>query len=167
MSVIPRGFVTVLGATEPAKITPGQSGRLELANWLTSPENPLTARVMANRVWQHLFGDGIVSTPDNFGATGERPTHPELLDFLAARFVANGWSVKQLIREIVLTRTYQLSNASDAKNFAADPDNNYLWRANQRRLDAESIRDSILAASGRLDLQPPAGSPLSSMTDMA
>ena len=164
--VIPRGFVTVLGATEPAKITPGQSGRLELANWLTSPENPLTARVMANRVWQHLFGDGIVSTPDNFGATGERPTHPELLDFLAARFVANGWSVKQLIREIVLTRTYQLSNASDAKNFAADPDNNYLWRANQRRLDAESIRDSILAASGRLDLQPPAGSPLSSMTDM-
>ena len=164
-AIVPRGFVTVLGAMEPAKIAPGQSGRLELANWLTSPENPLTARVMANRVWQHLFGDGIVSTPDNFGATGERPTHPELLDYLAGRFVTSGWSVKNLIREVVLSRTYQLSSAADAKNFAADPENNFLWRANQRRLDAESIRDSILAASGRLDLQPPAGSPLSSMTD--
>jgi hypothetical protein len=163
--VIPRGFVTVLGATEPAKIAPGQSGRLELANWLTAPENPLTARVMANRVWQHLFGEGIVSTPDNFGATGERPTHPELLDYLANRFVANGWSVKKLVREIVLSRTYQLSSASDAKNFAADPDNNFLWRANQRRLDAESIRDGILAVSGRLDLKAPNGSPLSGMAD--
>ena len=163
--VIPRGFVTVLGATEPAKIAPGQSGRLELANWLTAPENPLTARVMANRVWQHLFGEGIVSTPDNFGATGERPTHPDLLDYLANRFVANGWSVKQLVREIVLTRTYQLNSASDAKNFAADPDNNFLWRANQRRLDAESIRDGILAVSGRLDLQAPHGSPISTLGD--
>ena len=163
--VIPRGFVTVLGATEPAKITPGQSGRLELANWLTAPENPLTARVLANRVWQHLFGDGIVSTPDNFGATGERPTHPELLDYLANRLVANGWSVKQLVREVVLTRTYQLSSTPAAKNFAADPDNNFLWRANQRRLDAESIRDGILAVSGRLDPQPPAGSCLSGLAD--
>ena len=163
--VIPRGFVTVLGAPESAKITPGQSGRLELANWLTTPENPLTARVMANRVWQHLFGDGIVSTPDNFGATGERPTHPELLDYLATRFVANGWSVKTLVRDIVLSRTYQLSSAGDAKNFAADPENNFLWRANQRRLDAESIRDSILAVSGQLNLQPLAGSPLSGMSD--
>ena len=163
--VVPRGFVTVLGATGPAKIAAGQSGRLELANWLTDAANPLTARVMANRVWHHLFGDGIVSTPDNFGATGERPTHPELLDYLATRFVANGWSVKKLIRDIVLSRTYQLSSAGDAKNFAADPDNNFLWRASQRRLDAESIRDSILAVSGRLDLQPLAGSPLSGMTD--
>ena len=163
--VIPRGFVTVLGATEPAKIAPGQSGRLELANWLTDPVNPLTARVMANRIWQHLFGEGIVSTPDNFGATGERPTHPELLDYLANRFVANGWSVKQLVRDIVLTRTYQLSSASDAKNFAADPDNDFLWRANPRRLDAESIRDGILAVSGQLNLKPANGSPLSSMTD--
>ena len=163
--VIPRGFVTVLGATEPAKIAPGQSGRLELANWLTDPANPLTARVMANRIWQHLFGEGIVSTPDNFGATGERPTHPELLDYLANRFVANGWSVKQLVRDIVLTRTYQLSSASDAKNFAADPDNDFLWRANPRRLDAESIRDGILAVSGQLNLKPANGSPLSSMTD--
>ena len=163
--VIPRGFVTVLAATEPVKIPPGQSGRLELANWLTSPENPLTARVMANRVWQHLFGEGIVSTPDNFGATGERPTHPELLDYLANGLVANGWSVKKLVREIVLSRTYQLSSAGDAKNFAADPDNNFLWRSNQRRLDAESIRDGILAVSGRLELKAPAGSPLSGMTD--
>ncbi|MEQ2006338.1 MAG: PSD1 and planctomycete cytochrome C domain-containing protein [Limisphaerales bacterium] len=163
--VVPRGFVTVLGAPEPAKIAPGQSGRLELANWLTAPENPLTARVMVNRVWQHLFGDGIVSTPDNFGATGERPTHPELLDYLANRFVASGWSVKKLVREVVLTRTYQLSSASDAKNFAADPDNNFLWRSNQRRLDAESIRDGILAVSGRLDLKAPNGSPLSGLSD--
>ncbi|MBI5801852.1 MAG: PSD1 domain-containing protein [Verrucomicrobia bacterium] len=163
--VVPRGFVTVLGALEPAKIAPGQSGRLELANWLTSPENPLTARVMANRVWQHLFGEGIVSTPDNFGATGERPTHPELLDYLANSLVANGWSVKKLVREVVLSRTYQLSSASDAKSFAADPDNNFLWRANQRRLDAESIRDGILAVSGRLSLEPATGSPLSSLED--
>ncbi len=163
--VIPRGFVTVLGATGPAKIAPGQSGRLELANWLTSPENPLTARVMANRVWQHLFGEGIVSTPDNFGATGERPTHPKLLDYLATRLVANGWSVKQLIREVVLSRTYRLSSATDAKNFAADPDNDFLWRANQRRLDAEAIRDGILAASGQLDLKPLVGSPMSGMAD--
>ena len=163
--IVPRGFVQVLGAEGPAKIAPGQSGRLELAHWLTAPENPLTARVMANRVWQHLFGEGIVSTPDNFGATGERPTHPELLDYLANRFVANGWSVKQLVREIVLTRTYQLSSASDAKNFAADPDNNFLWRANQRRLDAESIRDGILAISGRLDRKAPGGSPVSGLAD--
>jgi len=163
--IVPRGFVTVLGATGPAKIAPGQSGRIELANWITSPENPLTARVMANRIWQHLFGEGIVSTPDNFGATGERPTHPELLDYLASRFVANGWSVKKLVREIALTRTYQLSSVSDAKNFAADPDNNFLWRANQRRLDAESIRDGILAVSGQLDLKAPIGSPVSSLAD--
>ncbi|NBV24418.1 MAG: DUF1553 domain-containing protein [Proteobacteria bacterium] len=163
--IIPRGFVTVLGATGPAKITPGQSGRLELARWLTSPENPLTARVMANRVWQHLFGEGIVSTPDNFGATGERPSNPELLDYLANRLVSNGWSLKQLVREIVLSRTYRLSSASDAKDFATDPDNDFLWRANQRRLDAEAIRDGILAASGRLDLTPARGSAVSEMGD--
>jgi len=163
--VIPRGFVTVLGADGPAKIAAGQSGRLELANWLTDPANPLTARVMANRVWQHLFGDGLVSTSDNFGATGERPTHPELLDFLAARLVASGWSVKQLIREVALSRTYRLASAMDAKNFAADPENNLLWRANQRRLDAESIRDSILAVSGRLDARPATGSAVSNMAD--
>ncbi|MEN9573865.1 MAG: hypothetical protein RL514_1720 [Verrucomicrobiota bacterium] len=163
--VIPRGFATVVGATGPAKIAPGQSGRLELADWLTAPENPLTARVMANRVWQHLFGEGIVSTPDNFGATGERPTHPELLDFLANRLVANGWSVKQLIREVVLSRTYRLSSATDAKSFAADPENNFLWRSNQRRLDAEAIRDGILAASGQLDLKAPVGSPMSTLGD--
>ncbi len=163
--VIPRGFVTVLGATEPAKIAPGQSGRLELANWLTSPENPLTARVMANRVWHHLFGEGIVSTPDNFGATGERPTNPELLDYLANRLVTNGWSVKTLVREVVLSHTYQLGSATDAKNFAIDPDNDFLWRANQRRLDAESIRDGILAASGQLDLAPVHGSVVSQIGD--
>ena len=165
--IVPRGFVPVLNqGRADAKIPANQSGRLELANWLASAENPLTARVLANRVWQHLFGDGIVSTADNFGATGERPTHPELLDFLAARFVANGWSVKQLIREVVLSRTYQLSSAQDAKNFAADPDNNFLWRSNQRRLDAESLRDAVLAVGGQLDLKPPGGSPVTALGDI-
>ena len=112
---------------------------------------PLTARVIVNRVWSWLFGRGIVSSVDNFGTTGAAPSDPELLDYLANRFVANGWSVKKLVREIVLTRTYQLSSASDAKNFAADPDNDFLWRANPRRLDAESIRDALLYVSGDLD----------------
>ncbi|MBI3882516.1 MAG: PSD1 domain-containing protein [Verrucomicrobia bacterium] len=165
-AIVPRGVVQVLATTAPVpKMPANQSGRLELAQWLTAPENPLTARVMANRVWQHLLGEGIVATADNFGATGERPTHPELLDYLAGRLVANGWSVKKLIREVVLSRTYQLSSANDAKNFAADPDNNLLWHANQRRLDAEAIRDAALAVGGQLDLMPPHGSPITAMGD--
>ena len=166
--VIPRGFVTVLASAGPTtpKIPTGQSGRLELAQWLTSPENPLIARVMANRVWQHLFGDGIVSTPDNFGATGERPTHPELLDYLAHRLMSEQWSLKKLVRSVVLSRTYQLSGAHDAKNFAADPDNNLQWRANQRRLDAEALRDAALAVSGQLDLAPPHSSPVTALGDV-
>jgi hypothetical protein len=155
--VVPRGFVQVLSRPGTPGISGTSSGRLELANWLTAPENPLTARAMANRVWLHLFGEGIVRTPDNFGATGEPPTHPELLDHLALRFVANGWSVKNLIRTIVLSRTYQLSGALEAKNFAADPDNRLFWHANQRRLDAEAIRDAMLAIGGQLDLTPPTG----------
>ena len=164
---IPRGFVKVLSAANPAPSVPaGESGRLELAQWLTAPQNTLTARVMANRVWQHLMGEGLVASADNFGATGERPTHPELLDYLASRFVAEGWSVKKLIREVVMTRTYQLSSAHDAKNFELDPDNNFLWHANQRRLDAESIRDAALAVGGRLDLKPLNGSPVASLGDI-
>ncbi len=162
--VIPRGFVTVLGSVSP-KINPSQSGRLELAQWLTAADNPLTARVMANRVWLHLFGKGLVTTADNFGATGERPSHPELLDYLAQKFMAEQWSVKKLIRSVVLSRTYQLSSANDAKAFAADPDNTLLWRANQRRLDAEAIRDAALAASGQLDLAPARGSVLIEIGD--
>ncbi len=165
-ATVPRGVVQVLATTAPApKMPANQSGRLELAQWLTAPENPLTARVMANRVWQHLLGDGIVSTADNFGATGERPTHPELLDYLATRLMSNKWSVKGLIREVVLSRTYQLSSASDAKNFLADPDNSLLWHASQRRLDAESIRDAALAVGGQLDLVPPHGSPVTAFGD--
>jgi hypothetical protein len=164
-AVVPRGFVQVLGTVPAENIPASQSGRLELARWLTRPENPLTARVMANRVWQHLFGEGLVTTADNFGATGERPSHPELLDHLALRFTADAWSVKKLIRAIVLSRVYQLSSANDAKNYATDPDNILLWRASPRRLDAESIRDAMLAASGRLNLTPPRGSMAAAFSD--
>ncbi|MEI6535823.1 MAG: DUF1549 domain-containing protein, partial [Verrucomicrobiaceae bacterium] len=134
---VPRGFVQVISGGRVAQLSGSSSGRLELAQWLSSPENPLTARVMVNRIWQHLFGQGIVRTADNFGATGERPTHPELLDFLALRFMDNGWSVKKMIREIVLSRVYQLSTRSDGANNQIDPGNRLLWRGNPRRLDAE------------------------------
>jgi hypothetical protein len=129
-----------------------RSGRLELARWLTSRDHPLTARVMANRVWRHLFGTGIVRTSDNFGFTGERPSHPELLDHLAVKFMDSGWSVKSLIREIVLSRTYRQASTYRVDCFEKDPDNRLLWRASKRRLDAEVIRDSMLAVSGLLDV---------------
>ncbi|MBA4068084.1 MAG: hypothetical protein C0501_31155, partial [Isosphaera sp.] len=128
-----------------------RSGRLELANWIASADNPLTARVVVNRVWQHHFGEGIVRTPDNFGRLGDRPSHPELLDWLAARFVADGWSLKKLHKLILLSATYQRSAAHDPKAAVADPDNRLLWRFNRRRLEAEAIRDSILAVAGTLD----------------
>ena len=144
---IPRGFVTACGATD-ASTLPGakQSGRLELARWLTSPQHPLTARVMVNRAWQHLFGEGIVRTPDDFGFYGERPTNPELLDHLATRFMREGWSIKKLIRSIVLSRTYQLASGSG---------DGFHQR---RRLDAEELRDAMLAASGELNPHPGIGS---------
>ena len=160
--VIPRGFVQIL-AKQPAIIGAKNSGRLELAQWIASPENPMTARVMANRVWQHLMGRGIVATPDNFGTTGAKPTHPELLDHLAAQFIAQGWSVKKLIREIVLSRAYQLGSDYESFNYTSDPDNNWLWRHSKRRLDAEEIRDAMLAASGQLDLRAPVGSPVADL----
>jgi hypothetical protein len=152
--MVSRGFVNVLAGEVTPNIPADRSGRLELADWLTRPDNPLTARVMANRVWMHLFGQGLVRTPDNFGANGERPSHPELLDYLATQFTTDGWSVKRLIRGIVLSRVYQLGSAIDARAVEADPDNVLLWRASPRRLDAESIRDAMLAASGQLDLAP-------------
>lgn len=134
-----------------------RSGRLELANWLADPAHPLTARVMVNRVWQHHFGEGLVRTPDNFGRLGERPAHPELLDWLAVRFVTpdgkggGAWSLKRLHKLILLSATYQMSTAHDSKAALADPDNRLLWHFNRRRLEAEAVRDSMLAIAGTLD----------------
>ena len=149
--VVPRRFPLVLaGATQPA-LPKGQSGRLELAAWLTDARHPLTARVIVNRVWRWHFGKGLVRSVDNFGLTGDAPTHPELLDRLAADFTADGWSLKRLHRRIMLSATYRMSTAHDAKAATADPDNRLLWRANPRRLEAEAIRDSLLAVGGLLD----------------
>ena len=154
--VIPRGFLQVL--TPNPKAIRGGSGRKELADWVASKDNPLTARVMVNRVWLNLFGQGLVPTPDNFGVAGRAPTNPALLDSLAVTFVEDGWSVKKLIRRIVLSRAYQLDSRSDPRNVEADPDNALVWRMSPRRLDAEALRDSMLAASGLLNLTPPVGS---------
>ena len=153
--MVPRGLPML--AKSSGEIAKG-SGRKELASWISSPDNPLTARVIVNRVWLHLFGQGIVATPDNFGLSGQAPTHPALLDHLATRFMKEGWSVKKLIRELMTSRVYALSTSHDAKNFDADPDNTLLWRMSPRRLDAESIRDAMLLTAGKLDLTPPTGS---------
>ena len=157
---IPRGYVTVITPNTAPKIAKSHSGRLELARWLTSRDNPLTARVMVNRIWQHLFGTGIVSTVDNFGSLGEKPSHPELLDYLSVRFMEKGWSVKTMIRMMVRSRVYQLDTAHIEANYAVDPANRLLWRMSHRRLDAEAIRDAILSVSGQLDLKPLEGSPV-------
>ncbi len=155
---MPRGFIAALTPPATPAIPGDESGRLQLADWLTSVENPLTPRVMANRIWLHLFGRGIVRTADDFGNSGDRPTHPELLDYLALRFVSNGWSVKGLIREIVLSRAYQLASTYDPSDYNVDPGDLLVWRMPPRRLDAESIRDAMLAVSGRLDERPLHGS---------
>ena len=155
---VPRGFLSTLEFPDQPKVNPNQSGRLELAQWLTSEKNPLTQRVIVNRIWQHLFQQGIVTTVDNFGTTGDRPSHPELLDYLSKQFVDGGWSVKKLVRTIVLSHTYRLSAESTAANFAVDPANRLVWRHSPRRLDAEEIRDAALAASGQLNLARPEGS---------
>ena len=147
---VPRGVLQVAVPGAMTAIPPRQSGRRELAGWLASRENPLPARVMVNRVWHWLFGAGLVRTVDNFGTTGEVPSHPELLDHLAARFIAEGWSVKKLVREIMLSRTYQLDSTVDGLALPPDPENRLLARANRRRLDAECLRDAMLAAGGRL-----------------
>jgi hypothetical protein len=155
---VSRGLLAVASIGPPPDISRSQSGRLELAQWLTRPDNPLTARVAVNRIWLHLFGQGIVRSPDNFGALGERPSHPELLDWLAVRFMENGWSSKRLIKDIMLSRTYQLASTHDPINMKSDPDNISFWRMSQRRLDAEATRDAILAVSGQLERTPPRGS---------
>ena len=151
-----RGFLQVIGSPATG-IPPTHSGRQELALWLTDVDNGaghLAARVLANRVWQHLIGRGIVRTVDNFGRTGETPSHPELLDLLATELIQSGWSVKSLIRQIVLSRTFTMSSRHDAAAHDVDPDNRLLWRAHRQRLDPESLRDALLAAAGTLDLKP-------------
>ena len=156
-AAVPRGFVSVIGAKTPA-MPANESGRRELADWLVAAENPLTARVFANRVWHLLFGRGIVETVDNFGTMGQPPANPALLDHLALRLQIGGWSVKEFIKEIVLSHAYQLAGSYDAKNFEADPENALGWRMTPRRLDAECIRDAMLAIGGGLRFDPPVGS---------
>lgn len=154
---VPRRNLEIFGA----ELIPGGggSGRLQLAEWLTQPSNPLVARVFVNRVWQHHFGAGLVKTSSDFGSRGERPSHPELLDYLTDSFIRSGWSVKSLHRLILATRAYQLSSATDAQNLAADSQNRLLWHYARQPLDAESIRDSMLAQSGELDRATPVGHP--------
>ncbi|MDB6028096.1 MAG: hypothetical protein JWM68_4319 [Verrucomicrobiales bacterium] len=146
----PRGFLTILGGQKLPKEEKG-SGRLALAEWLTEPQNPLTARVIANRIWQFHFGKGLVETPNDFGARGKMPSDPELLDFLATELVRKGWSFKKMHKAIMLSRVYQLSSAENGKNNVVDPENSWHWRFNRRRLSAEEIRDSLLTISGTLD----------------
>lgn len=148
--LVPRHFPTILGGEPSASISQG-SGRVELARWLTRPEHPLTARVMVNRLWQHHFGEGIVRTASNFGKLGDRPSHPELLDFLARMFVDSGWSMKAMHRAIMLSATYQQSSVPTAEALSLDADNRLFSRMNRRRLEAESVRDNLLAVAGRLD----------------
>src|SRR5215813_5789648 len=159
---VPRGFLTILGGQQVPKDHRG-SGREFLAGWIADAKNPLTARVMVNRVWAYHFGKGIVQTPNDFGARGKQPTHPELLDWLSARFIEGGWSIKKMHKLIMLSHAYQLSSGESAPraaaggssliaaNSAIDVNNDYLWRFDRRRLEAEEIRDSVLAVSGALD----------------
>lgn len=158
--LVPRGFLPACKAAfSPPSIGMGSSGRLQLADWLTRGDHPQTARVMANRIWMHLFGRAIVTTPDDFGVYGARPSHPDLLDHLAQSFMVDGWSIKTLIRKIVLSRSYQLdSRCEDEVLLVQDTNNAFIGRHNRRRLDAESLRDRLLQASGNLNLKPAQGS---------
>ncbi len=163
---IPRGYLTVLSSPSQPDVGGGQSGRLQMAHWIASRDNPLTARVMVNRIWHHLFGVGLVRSVDNFGHQGDLPSHPELLDYLASRFLKDGWSIKKTIRRIVLSRVYRLGTGHSDKGMALDPQNRLLWRHNRRRLTAESLRDAILSASGALD-RAPAGSSVAHLGEQA
>ncbi len=160
---VPRAIPAIFGIPSEGPVPENTSGRLQLAKWITDPQHPLTARVFANRAWTQLFGAGLVETVDDFGRTGATPSHPELLDYLAQRFVENGWSVKTLLREIVLSRTYRQASTHREEAFAKDPDNRLLWRFSKRRLDAEALRDAMLSASGELDLSPRSGSLVSEL----
>ena len=161
---VPRGALSAIPVAL-APIGPLESGRRQLADWIGSPENPLTARVIVNRVWQHLFGRGLVETPDDFGRQGARPSHPELLDDLAAQFVSDGWNVKALIRELTLTRTYQLSSETNGREREATADvaNTLLWRATRKPLEAEPLRDTILLLGGALRRELMEGSPVNDL----
>jgi len=154
---IPRGTIRLPGFPG-LQIPADTSGRLQLARWIASRENPLTARVFVNRVWYQMFGRGLVPTPDDFGLAGLPPSHPELLDHLALQFMDEGWKVKSLVRSIVLSRVYRLGSQSDTRGMELDPDNTLLWRNSPRRLGAEQVRDAILAVSGQLEVKPPVGS---------
>jgi hypothetical protein len=154
---VPRGTLQVMIRT-PLKVPSTSSGRLELAEWIASKDNPLTARLMVNRVWLHLFGRGLVPTPDDFGLAGRPPTHPELLDHLAHRFMDDGWSVKKFIKHLVMSHAYQLGSLANVRAMEVDPDNTLFWRMTTRRLDAESLRDTLLAVSEQLNTTPPVGS---------
>ena len=148
---VPRHFLTIVADGDKATIDPTHSGRLELAQWITRPDHPLTGRVEVNRIWQEHFGAGLSRTPENYGLLGERPSHPELLDWLAATFVEKGWSLKQIHRLIMLSSTYQTSTAQDPKVALEDADNRLLSHFNRRRLEAEPFRDSLLYVAGKLD----------------
>jgi hypothetical protein len=147
---VPRRFLSVLAGENPRPFHDG-SGRLELARAIADPQNPLTARVIVNRVWLHHFGAGLVRTPSDFGLRSEPPTHPELLDWLAATFVEDGWSLKKLHRQILLSQTYQQQSVDRREGKSVDPENLLLWKMNRRRLDFEALRDSLLAVAGRLE----------------
>jgi hypothetical protein len=154
---VPRGFLQVLSGGSTRKIPDGKSGRVELGQWLTNVDNgagQLTSRVLVNRIWHHLIGRGLVRTVDNFGRTGEMPSHPDLLDYLARELIVSKWSVKAIVRKIVLSRTFAMSSDYNGQAYAIDPENRLLWRAHRRRLEPEALRDAMLSASGQLDLSP-------------
>lgn len=150
---VPRGFITAAFRGEKPAIPADQSGRVQLAQWITSPQNTLTARVLANRVWMHLFGEGLVRSAENFGVTGDKPSHPELLDHLATKLIDSGWSLKALVRYVVDSRTYRMTSvvAPGSPGAGVDPDNHLLWRQNRKRMDANQIRDTMLVVAGTLD----------------
>ncbi|MEJ7605198.1 MAG: DUF1553 domain-containing protein [Bryobacteraceae bacterium] len=158
---VQRGFLQVLGGQKVPTDYQG-SGRDLLANWIADPKNPLTARVIVNRVWLWHFGRGLVNTPNDFGKRGEAPTHPELLDYLATKLVESGWSLKALHKEIILTRAYSTASGNHEANANKDSKNEFYWRFDRRRLSAEEIRDSILQASGQLDPTPGGPHPFAS-----
>ena len=155
---VSRRFLEVLGG-DPLPTGYMGSGRRQLADWITRPENPLAARVLVNRIWQWHFGRGIVSTPSDFGFRGARPTHPKLLDWITAEFISSGWSIKHLHRVIMQSRTYQLSSINQSEALQVDPENKLLWRHARRPLDAESMRDAMLAVSGNLEQAKPGPHP--------
>ncbi len=156
---VPRRFPEEIAGARQEALPADQSGRLQLAEWLTDPQHPLTARVIVNRVWRWHFGQGLVRTPNNFGVRGEPPTHPALLDFLATQFMRDGWSIKALHRRILASGTYQLSSVHNPDAARAEPENRLLWRFNRQRLEAEAIRDAVLAVAGQLDRRT-GGAPL-------